>query len=152
MQLSKFSDYALRVLIHLAVAEGTRCSTRDIAELQGVSFHHLAKVSQWLVAEGYAKAVRGRGGGLTLGLPAAEIRIGTLLRRSDSEAGLVECMSPGGGGCVLTPACGLKPILAEAQDAFFATLDNYTLNDVVCRKPGLANLVRALPRGTDAPI
>ena len=144
MQITKFSDYALRVLIHLAVAGDKRLSTREIAEQQGVSFTHLAKVSQWLASEGYVKAARGRGGGMTLARGAGEISIGTLLRKSEAGTALVECMREDGGCCVLTPACGLLPILSSAQEAFFAHLDEKSLEDVLDGQPAMRGLVASL--------
>ncbi|MEM7191054.1 MAG: Rrf2 family transcriptional regulator [Pseudomonadota bacterium] len=144
MQVTKFSDYALRLLIHLAVTPEQRQSVRQIADNHDISFNHLSKVAQWLATEGYVKAVRGRGGGMTLGRSAEEISIGALLRKSESGSALVECMRDDGGACRLTPACGLAPFLSRAQEAFFAALDDTTLADVVAGHPGMRNLVAAL--------
>ena len=144
MQLTKFSDFALRILIHLAVAGETRCSTREIAEQQGLSFNHLAKITQWLAAEGYVDSTRGRGGGMTLARPPSEISIGELLRKSERGSPLVECLRPDGGSCALTPACGLLPMLSKAQEQFFQVLDSQTLEDVVAGHRGMARLVRSL--------
>lgn len=144
MQITKFSDYALRILLHLAVAGDRQLSARDIAEAQDISFNHLAKIAQWLAAEGYVKSVRGRGGGMRLAMPAEDISIGALLRKSEAGSPLVECMREDGGTCCLTPACGLLPILAEAQEAFFATLDNKSLSDVLSRRGGMLHLLQSL--------
>ena len=144
MQITKFSDYALRVLIHLAVSDAERLSTREIADQQNVSFTHLAKVAQWLASEGYVSASRGRGGGMVLARDPAEISIGQLLRRSEAGSALVECLREDGGCCALTPACGLLPILSGAQEAFFAYLDPKTLNDVLGAQPGMGRLVASL--------
>lgn len=144
MQISKFSDYALRILIHLATHEEGRMSTREIAEMQKLPFNHLAKISQWLTHEGYVDSLRGRNGGMRLALPPKEISIGGLLRKSESGIPLVECMKEGGGCCVMTPACGLLPLLNEAQEMFFVTLDSKSLQDVLEGHSGMRNLVRAL--------
>ena len=144
MQITKFSDYALRVLIHLAVSDAERLSTREIADQQNVSFTHLAKVAQWLASEGYVSASRGRGGGMVLARDPAEISVGQLLRRSEAGSALVECLREDGGCCALTPACGLLPILSGAQEAFFAYLDPKTLNDVLGAQPGMRRLVASL--------
>lgn len=144
MQVTKFSDYALRVLIHLAFAGDERLSARDIAMRQGVSVTHLAKTAQWLASEGYVNAARGRGGGMTLARDPSEISIGLLLRRSEAGSPVVECMREDGGSCALTPACGLMPLLSEAQEAFFAHLDPMTLADVLKRNSGMRRLVASL--------
>jgi Rrf2 family nitric oxide-sensitive transcriptional repressor len=55
---------------------------------------------------------------------------------------LAECLGEN-NQCILTPACGLKHVLAESLQAFFTTLDSYTLEDVI---PGQqrAELVKIL--------
>ncbi|WP_260007585.1 Rrf2 family transcriptional regulator [Leisingera sp. M527] len=68
MQILKFSDYALRILIHLATHEEGLMSTREIAAMQKLPFNHLAKISQWLTHEAYVDSVRGRNGGMLLAL------------------------------------------------------------------------------------
>ena len=55
MQLSKFSDYALRILVHLAASPDRLLSTRQLAELHDAKYNHLAKVAGWLVQQGYAE-------------------------------------------------------------------------------------------------
>ncbi len=149
MQITKFSDFALRVLIHLAAADGKRETARQIADMQGVSFAHLAKVSQWLAAEGYVDGTRGRGGGMVLARTPKDISIGALLRKSEAGSALVECLRADGGTCPLTPACGLTGILAGAQEAFFAHLDDTTLADVIATRPAVLNLITQMARQTE---
>jgi Rrf2 family nitric oxide-sensitive transcriptional repressor len=143
MQLTKFSDYALRILIHLAAVDEGVLSARDIAQRQGLSTHHLAKIGQWLAAEGYVTATRGRGGGMRLARAASEISLGGLLRRSEAGTPLVECHGTD-SKCVFSTACGLSGVLGEAQEAFFAHLDGITLSDVLVRKVGLAQVARVM--------
>lgn len=144
MQISKFSDYALRILIHLAVADDERLSAREIANAQQLSFNHLAKIAQWLTSEGYVEALRGRGGGMVLAKKPADISIGQLLRKLEAGSPLVECLRAEGNCCAFTGACGLVPMLVGAQEAFFAYLDQYTLEDAVHGQHGMAKLVQSL--------
>ena len=89
---------------------------------------------------GDVETLRGRGGGLRLARPAAEINIGTVVRRTEPGLALAPCL--GTGACVITPACGLRPVLSEALDAFLGVLDRYTLEDLVGRsRGGLARLL-----------
>lgn len=132
MQITSFSDFALRILISLAAVPGQTLSVRALAQRHGLSFDHLAKVGQFLAREGFVEASRGRGGGLRLARPADQIMIGEVLRRSEAGSGLVECLRPCGEvRCVLAPVCGLTPILAEAEEAFYARLDRASLADAV---------------------
>ncbi len=144
MQLSKFSDYALRVLMHLAASPDQTISTRQLAELHDAKYNHLTKVTGWLVSEGYAIAMRGRGGGLRLARPPSEINLGQLIRSLEAERPLVECHASGGGTCRLAPLCGVSAILVSAQDAFFDTLGQFSLQDALCVLPGMTDLLAEL--------
>lgn len=144
MQLSKFSDYALRILIHLGAAQGKPLTTGEIAELHNASYNHLAKVTGWLVQEGYALSSRGRGGGLRLARPADQINLGKVLRALEQDKPMVECMSADGGSCRLAPACGLSFALAEAQEAFFLAMERHSLADLTGLSPGMQRLLAQL--------
>ena len=145
MQLSSFTDYTLRVLMHLAVAQGQKLTTRQITEVHGAKFNHLAKVTQWLVREGYVSSTRGRTGGLQLLTDPSMITVGQVVRSLEGQDGIVECMRRDGGTCVLAPVCELKASLYDAQEAFFAALDKKTLAALTRNKmsPLLAQLNRA---------
>jgi Rrf2 family nitric oxide-sensitive transcriptional repressor len=42
---------------------------------------------------------------------------------------------------VITPACQLRHALKEANDAFYATLDQYTLQDITGNRRALAKIL-----------
>lgn len=141
MNITTFSDYALRVLIYLAVDEAEKSTAKDIAESYDISFHHVAKAAQWLAREGYIHSERGRSGGISLKRASQDINIGELVRATEAGTALVECMQAQGGACCIEPACGLKGVLAEAQEAFYTTLEKFSLADVVVRKSMLSRLL-----------
>lgn len=130
MRLTTFTDYSLRVLIYLAVRDGQHATIREISEAYGISRNHLMKVVQELSQKGYVAAVRGKNGGLHLNKPPADIRIGVLVREMENDVALTECLGDN-NQCILTPACGLKIVLADALEVFFARLDAYTLEDIL---------------------
>lgn len=140
MQLDKFTDYALRVLIALAVRAPEKLSVSAIAGLYGLSENHLSKVASALVHGGFIHSVRGRQGGLTLARGAHEISIGAVVRYLKADAPVVECFAQN-ASCSILPACGLRLPLARAQEAFFGELDNVTLSDVTRNKSHLEQLL-----------
>lgn len=141
MQITTFSDYCLRILIALAINDGKQISARNISERYGISTHHVAKASQWLVHQGHITATRGKGGGLKLARHPDNIKIGNVIGKAERGTGLVECMR-GGGNCTIDGPCGLTGILAEAQAAFFDTLNQYSLSDAIRKKTRLAKLLQ----------
>lgn len=128
MQLTRYTDYALRVMIYVALQKGRLCTIREIADAYGISRNHLMKVVQKLAASGYITANRGKSGGLTLARVPGDINIGALIRDTEKTFALVECLGPQ-NTCTITPVCGLKDAMAEALSAFLAVLDHYTLAD-----------------------
>lgn len=129
MQLDKFSDYALRILIALAAHAPEKLATSGIAKMYGISDNHLSKIATQLAKHGFVVSERGRGGGLTLAMPAAEITIGAVLRALKKDEPVVECFGEN-TSCAILPACGLRIPLVGAQEAFFVVLDGYSLADV----------------------
>lgn len=139
MRLTVFSDYALRVLIYVAVHSERRTTVAEIAEAYNISRSHLMKVVHFLSGLGYLQTVRGKGGGLTLAQSPKAIRIGTLLRATEADSAMVECMG-GQGACRITNACALPAMLERAVESFFTTLDGYTLADLVGKPQSLKSL------------
>lgn len=133
MQLTKFSDYSLRVLIFLALHPEQQTTIRDIAAAHGISENHLMKVVRRLARGGYIKTARGKGGGVRLARAATKIAIGAVVREFEPLAP-AECFVPGyDGRCTLFPRCALRGALNAAQSAFLRTLDGYTLKDLAAR-------------------
>lgn len=130
MRLTQYTDFSIRVLIYLGVNPDRRCTIQEIAESYRISRNHLMKVVQKLAAEGYVNAVRGSGGGLSLPRPASEINLGEVVRRMEPDFGMVECMRPE-NECVITPACVLPRMLAEATKAYLDVVSRYTLADLL---------------------
>lgn len=147
MQLSTFTDYALRVLMHLAVAPDSKLTTRQIADIHDAKYNHLTKVIQWLVNEGYVTSTRGRSGGLQLQRKATEINVGLVIRDLESRQSLVECMRSDGGACNLAGACVLTNALLEAEEAFFRVLDGKTLSELTLRGEKISVLLKRLNNG-----
>ncbi len=134
MQLSKFTDYGLRVLMQLMVSAPERVSVHTISKTYDISEHHVAKVASHLVHAGFILSGRGRVGGLTLAKDPSEISIGEVVRSLSGDVPVVECFKEGPCQCRALAQCGLRGPLHEAQQAFFMALDKYTLDDVVAHK------------------
>lgn len=135
MKLTRYSDYALRVLTYLASHDDRLASIREIAERYRISENHLMKVVHDLGRAGFILTSRGRGGGLRLARPANEIALGDIVRHTEEGFDLVDC-----GSCLIAPACGATGVLKEATRAFLAVLDRYTLADVAQQRSKLLAL------------
>jgi Rrf2 family nitric oxide-sensitive transcriptional repressor len=134
MQLTRYSDYSLRVLMYLAVRPEYLATIAEIAGAYGISRAHLMKVVHQLGRAGFVDTVRGRGGGIQLARAPEQISIGGVVRRTEDKLAIVECFEPSTSQCRIESACGLRGVLEEALDAFLGTLDRYTLADLVARR------------------
>jgi len=137
MRLKSYTDYALRVLMHLAARPDRLSSIGEIARTYRISHNHLMKVVHDLRKEGFLDAVRGRSGGIRLARPATDISVGDVVRHTEGTFDLVDCES-----CVIARACSLTGALHQARRAFMAVLDGYSLEDLVAdRQRGLRELI-----------
>lgn len=136
MRLTRYTDYALRVMIHLGVNEGRLVSISEIARAYDISQNNLMKVVQDLGQAGFVETIRGRSGGIRLARPAAEINVGQLVRHTEAGFMLADCAH-----CPIAPACRLTGIFAEAIQAFLSVLDRYVIADLLGQRSQLAALL-----------
>jgi len=129
MQLTRFTDLGLRVLMYLNDVEpGKAITIAEVTERFDVAHNHLSKVVQFMGQQGWLVNVRGKGGGMRLAKPADEYRLGHLVRTLERTVELIDCSAP---PCVLRGQCTLKGLLSQGEEAFYSSLDKYTLADAL---------------------
>ena len=128
MQLTRFTDYALRVLLFIARQDGRVCTMGEIATYYQISLEHLRKVIHKMAKLGYLNSTRGRGGGLLLGRDPAKIRVGEVVLAMEYDLSIIDCQAL---NCPLQHGCSLKTALDRASRAFVATLNEVTLADLM---------------------
>ena len=134
MQLTRFTDLGLRVLMYLARVERTDPVTNhEIADQFKVPHNHVIKVVNKLGKLGWVATQRGRNGGLRLAVAPESLRIGAVLRALEGQAPLVDCHQP---PCVLRVGCLAKSALDAGLTAFYTKLDEYTLSDISAQRTG----------------
>lgn len=136
MRLTQLSDYSLRVLMYLAARPDRLATIQEIAAAYRISENHLMKVVHRLGQHGFVETVRGRGGGLRLNGRADGIRLGAVVRAVEEDFQIVACFGSG-DTCRITDVCELKCVLQQALGAFLASLDAWTLADLVRRPKAL---------------
>ena len=127
MELLRYTDYTLRVLIYLAVRPDRRATIADIAADFKVSHNHLTKIVHRLATHGYVTTTRGKGGGMVLARDPNAIGIGEIVRFTETNLEVVECFHP---NCPIVAGCRLRDVFREARDAFLAALDRHTVGSV----------------------
>ncbi len=148
MRLAEYTDYTLRVLMYCAVNTDRLVTIAELADHHRVSKNHLMKIVSDLSHQGLIETTRGRGGGLRLLQAPAQIRIGDVVRRCETDFRLVECFDARTNDCTLTPDCRLKTVFGAALQAFLQQLDAATLADIcvpALPPPGAASGMKTWP-------
>jgi Rrf2 family protein len=139
MRLTKQTAYSIRILIHCAQTPDRFVKTSEIARLHQITDHNVAKIVPMLVHAGFVATARGRSGGIRLAKPAEDIRIGDIVRATESTHMEADCYGVDAGECAIRPRAPINQMLDEALDAFIAVLDQHTLHDLVARRPRLSS-------------
>ncbi len=153
VRITKRTNIAMRLLMFCAANPGRLVTKSEIAGCCNVSENHLAQVINQLSQLGYLKTQRGRNGGLVLGRKPTQIKVGEVFRDVEGDPPLTKCFADVDSSCPLAKACRLKTILGDAARAFYAQLDEVTLEDLTCEngellemlQPNVACQVRDVP-------
>lgn len=141
MRITKRTNIAVRLLMFCAANSDRLVTKAEIAECCNISENHLAQVINQLSQLNYLHTQRGRNGGMTLARSARDIRIGDVFRDVEGGLPLAECFADADNTCPLVAACRLRVALADAAQAFYASLDEITLDALVCDNKALLQIL-----------
>ena len=148
MRLTTRTNLAARVLMFCAVNDGQLVKSSDIAKACNASGNHLGHVIHQLQQHGFVETLRGRAGGLRLGLRPRDISIGKVFRIFESSVPFAECFAGEDNTCPLTDTCRLRGFIKRAVEAFYHELDMVTLDDLVRGNCGLEAILQLAPKPT----
>jgi Rrf2 family transcriptional regulator, nitric oxide-sensitive transcriptional repressor len=141
MHLTQFTDYSLRALIYITLKKDT-CNIKNITDAYSISNSHMIKIIHNLSKLKIIKTTRGKNGGIAMAVDPADVNLGSLVFKLEPNFDLVPCFNKEKSNCCIAPVCKLKCILSDAQKAFMAVLNQYTLADVVENRIELESLLR----------
>ncbi|MGB1091984.1 MAG: RrF2 family transcriptional regulator [Oceanobacter sp.] len=129
MQLTRFTDYGLRILLHFgSTGLNDRRSLASLSDMYNMNHHHVNKVSQKMAALGWIQSSRGKSGGITVEQHVMELSLAEIVRELEANLMPIDCK---GLECPLAGNCKLQGVLGEALQAFLAVLGKYHLKDVI---------------------
>ncbi|RUO55566.1 Rrf2 family transcriptional regulator [Pseudidiomarina homiensis] len=148
MQLKKYTDYGLRILMYLGTKEGVDGRSSDdakgklttikaICETFDLSSNHVNKVVHHLGRLQLIETRRGKNGGFFLAKAPNEIRLDYVIRQLEGDEPWIECHNP---YCVALPACELKGIVARGKELFYDYLHEFTLADLLKKRGQLQQI------------
>ena len=148
MQLSRHADYALRIVLDLALTPSARIG--DIAQRRRAPSAFLAKIVRGLVRAGLLRSRRGRNGGVALARPASRITVLQVIEAVDGPLALNRCVH-GGSGCPLSGSCPAHPLWARLQKLVAAELKAVTIESLLTaagqkRRQGSSGTIAICPQ------
>jgi len=127
MQLTRGADYAVRVMVHLAltVSDG-HLSLKELAEAVEVPESFLSKVLQALAHAGLIASRRGHAGGFRITPRGHESSMREVIEAIDGPIRLNVCLAHG-ASCARKAHCPAHPVWVRAQAALFDVLSSVTV-------------------------
>lgn len=130
MRLSKTTNYAIRILLDCAVADPNLVKVAEISERRDITLQNTFKIVHLLSRAGFIRAVRGRHGGVRLARPAAEIRIGDVVRSMEILRLEIE-KEEGERSQSQVQLAALDKLFDSTLGAFISVLDEHTLEQMI---------------------
>ena len=128
MKLQQATRCALLAVLHVASKPGEQIPANELAEIYGVSQHHLAKVLRTLSLAGIVESTRGAGGGCSFIGDPRKITLYDIIRLFEDDW----LAPPRGDPDAPTDVAGeLQRVLGEVDRITAATLHSVTLQTVI---------------------
>lgn len=143
MQITRASDYAVRVMIHLAgLPPGSTVQQSALSKATDVSGHFLSKVLQQLVRSRLIRSQRGSGGGYALAVAANSVSLLDVVQAIEGPVRLNQCIEEG-PSCDRKEWCPAHRVWAEAQAAVVNVLGAASMAHLAEQvRPGSVQLYR----------
>ena len=127
MRLSNLADYAVITMSQAATHCGDgRVSAAELASETGLPVPTVQRLVSKLTAAGLLRSVRGVGGGLQLGRPAAAITVADIVEAVEGPIALTACVE--GSACDHEGHCTMKPHWPLINAKMRGALAEITLN------------------------
>lgn len=132
--ISRETDYAARVVLHLSLQEaGARATAQQIAAERLIPRALVRRVVTRLATAGIIETTRGTEGGIQLARPAADISLLQVVEAMEGPVALNRCaIEP--ETCPLSSACSVHEAWCRARDIIRLHLDQITFEQLAGKK------------------
>jgi Rrf2 family protein len=130
MQITRATDYAVRVMVHLAsIPQGEIIPISELVHASKVRSSFLSKVLQRLVTAGLVSSQRGTGGGFCLRVPREKTTLLDVVEAMEGPLQLNVCVGSA-QGCARKASCDVSPYWQKAQNALSKVLASVTIAEL----------------------
>lgn len=129
MNLSKTTEYALRILSYMSLNECDLFTTSDLSTKLNIPYSYLRKQMNFLVKKGLLTSTQGKLGGYKIAKPLTEISLQDIVEVNDETLTENKCFF-GFQQCPLTEPCSMHDSWGEIRDNTTKLLKSTTLQNI----------------------
>jgi Rrf2 family iron-sulfur cluster assembly transcriptional regulator len=130
MEITRATEYAVRCVLHLALAEGGRVvPRREIAVRWDVPEQFLGKIAQRLARAGILQILQGARGGYRLLVPPGKLTLLAVVEAAEGSIILNQCLVHP-GVCSRTRSCVAHRVWSTARRQLRETLGSVTFAEL----------------------
>ena len=130
MEISRKTDYAIRLVTALMLNDGKPLSVRKAATMQAVPYSFARGIQHDLVNSGVIAATRGAHGGMTLAIDPNEYTLAELIETLQGPIKLAVCLSTE-GWCPRDKSCVFHRVWAGGSELLHEYLSSITMKDII---------------------
>jgi Rrf2 family protein len=134
MKFSRTTEYALRVMTHMAKAPRDAHSSFALHRALKIPQKYLQRLLTTLSKRGLIRSARGRTGGYVLASPPRGISLADIIEAVEGFDRQPQCLF-GFAACRLDRPCSMHTRWARHQQSVIRTLSRATLADVIKEPP-----------------
>ncbi len=131
MYISRFTDYAFRSLMYLALNNENLCTVDELSKALSISENHIKKIVHKLAKGNFINSTKGRAGGIKLARNPEDINLADVIIFCDELNDVVKCSKENNSCSYLKNGCKLKKIIDNSVIAFTNEFKRYTLKDIL---------------------
>jgi Rrf2 family protein len=130
MNLSKTTEYAIQILIHLGRDETQLQTSKNIHELLNIPPKYLWKIMNSLQSLKFVSSVRGKNGGYKINTPLSQIFIIDIVKLFQSFDAIHRCIL-GYSECSVSNPCTIHRFWESGDKQFNEMLTNVSIKELI---------------------
>lgn len=131
LKLTRFADYGVVLMTHIAGSKESVRSAQSLAELTGIPLPTVSKLLSMFARGGLLQAMRGARGGFRLARDAHEISVADIIGVVDGPIALTQCLEAGSSVCDLELLCPSRYAWGTINRAVREALENLSVADLL---------------------
>jgi Rrf2 family protein len=134
MDITRRTDYSIRLIAALIQAEGEPLSVREAAEMQDVPYAFARSIQHDLLTSGFIKSLRGAQGGMLLAKDPKKLTLFELIEAVQGPVSVAICVTEK-DWCSRHPSCVFHRVWEGANAMLKDYLSSVSIQDLIDGSP-----------------